>query len=147
MTAERDRYKEESIKSKADAAEALLALNQTFEQNCTNQQVRINPIVKNLARLDTHVPDTASASPNGEGRFFKTEKSRSTVGTPKKSSAHDPPVVDLNISDSEVKRRTGFESLHTMLVYIFIACNGDVAVVTKRNTSLTWFEEWFLHFE
>eukprot|EP00956_Cyclotella_meneghiniana_P042537 scaffold248532_cov67-Cyclotella_meneghiniana.AAC.1 len=40
MTAERDRYKEESIKSKADAAEALLALNQTFEQNFTHQHVR-----------------------------------------------------------------------------------------------------------
>lgn len=147
MIAERDRYKNESIKSKADAAEALLALNQTFEQNCSDQHVRINPTVKNLASLDKHLPDTASATPNGEGRFFKAERSQPKVQTPRKKLAHDPPVLDLNIADSEVKRRTGFESLHTMLVYIFIVCNGDVAVVTKRNTSLTWFEEWFLHFE
>ena len=103
--------------------------------------------MKNLASLDKHLPDTASATPNGEGRFFKAERSQPKVQTPRKKLAHDPPVMDLNIADSEVKRRTGFESLHTVLVYIFIVCNGDVAVVTKRNTSLTWFEEWFLHFE
>jgi hypothetical protein len=26
-------------------------------------------------------------------------------------------------------------------------CDGDVALVLKRESSLTWFEEWFMHFE
>lgn len=57
------------------------------------------------------------------------------------------PIVDLTIDDDEVKRRTGYISLDTMLIYIFIVCNGDVNVILSRSTSLTWFEEWFAHLE
>ena len=55
--------------------------------------------------------------------------------------------MDLSIEDDEVKRRTGFPTLAALLTYIFIACNGDIGLIMRRNTSLTWFEEWFLHFE
>jgi hypothetical protein len=47
------------------------------------------------------------------------------------------PIVDLTIDDDEVKRRTGYISLDTMLIYIFIVCNGDVNVILSRSTSLS----------
>ena len=46
-----------------------------------------------------------------------------------------------------MKRRTGFPSEKALLAYIFIICNGDVNTIKQRQTSLTWYEEFFLHFE
>jgi len=66
---------------------------------------------------------------------------------PRMLIANCSPIVDLKISDEEVKRRTGFPSLSVLLTYIFVVCDGDMMSIMKRNTSLTWFEEWFLHFE
>jgi hypothetical protein len=34
-----------------------------------------------------------------------------------------------------------------MLTYIFIVCNGDAELVKQQHTPLTWYEEWFFHFE
>ena len=61
--------------------------------------------------------------------------------------AHSPPQVDLTVRDDEVKRRTGFPTLSDLLLYVFVVCDGNVATVLKRTSSLTWFEEWFMHFE
>lgn len=57
------------------------------------------------------------------------------------------PVVTLHISRSEVKRRTGFSNIKVLLTWIFIACNGDIDKISHRSSSMTWFEEWFMHFE
>ena len=57
------------------------------------------------------------------------------------------PIVDLRMQDSEVKRRTGFRSKEALLSYIFVVCDGDIKTVQMRSSSLTWFEEWFMHFE
>lgn len=34
-----------------------------------------------------------------------------------------------------------------LLSYIIVVCNGDVEKIKQRQTSLTWYEEWFMHFE
>jgi hypothetical protein len=34
-----------------------------------------------------------------------------------------------------------------MLSYIFIVCGGDLDLINKRNSSLTWYEEWVFHLE
>lgn len=49
--------------------------------------------------------------------------------------------------DSEVKWRTGFQSLRHMLAYIVVVCNADDDKITYTDTSLTWLEEWFFYFE
>jgi len=51
------------------------------------------------------------------------------------------------IANSEVKRRTGFCDVSTLLAYVIVVCNGDFDRIRKKRTSLTWFEEWFLYFE
>jgi hypothetical protein len=132
----------------ADAVSATLALNQTLEQNCPNQHVHMNPRVQNLACLDKHIQNPSLAIPIQDGRFFQTAASESNKSNnSRKLIARDPPTVDLSISDDEVKRRTGFRSLQMLLGYIIVASNGEISVLTQRNTSLTWYEEWFLHLE
>ena len=61
--------------------------------------------------------------------------------------ASDDPIVDLTITDREVLRRTGFGSLSALLAYVFIVSNSNIDIIMHRKSSLTWFEEWFLHFE
>ena len=50
-------------------------------------------------------------------------------------------------NDSEVKRRTGFQSLNHMLAFVIIVCNGDHDVMIYKKTKLTWLEEWFFALE
>ena len=35
----------------------------------------------------------------------------------------------------------------SFLSYLFIVCDGDITLLEQRNSSLTWLEEWFMHFE
>ena len=51
------------------------------------------------------------------------------------------------MSDTEVKRRTGFPSEATMLAYVIVVCDGDVEKIKFRQNALTWYEEWFMTFE
>ena len=62
-------------------------------------------------------------------------------------TSYAAPSVGLDVSDDEVKWRTGFPHLSGLLLYIFVVCDGDVALMLKRESSLTWFEEWFMHLE
>mmetsp|Transcript_23884 Transcript_23884/g.47393 ORF Transcript_23884/g.47393 Transcript_23884/m.47393 type:complete len:169 (+) Transcript_23884:2255-2761(+) len=65
----------------------------------------------------------------------------------KQLSAQKPPTVLPTMDCSEVKRRTGFCNVSTLLAYVIVVCNGDFDRIRKRRTSLTWFEEWFLYLE
>ena len=46
-----------------------------------------------------------------------------------------------------VKRKTGFDYENLLLSFIVIVCNGDVNKMKKKETVLTWYEEWFLCFQ
>jgi hypothetical protein len=133
------------VKYHADAVQATMALNQTFEQMSPDQHIPINPRVKVAAGLQNHISTPTRASPNGTNSFILTEQS--TTKMQKNMNAKQPPRVDLKITDDEVKRRTGFPSLSGLLSYVFIVCDGDYALILKQSSSLTWFEEWFMHLE
>jgi hypothetical protein len=60
VEAERDFYKLKAQQHHADAVSATLALNQTLEQSCPNQHVKMNARVRNLASLDTRIFETQS---------------------------------------------------------------------------------------
>jgi len=56
----------------------------------------------------------------------------------------------LRLSDltkKEVKRRTGFDDISLMLSFIVIICGGDMNVLTKTCSKLTWLEEWLLYLQ
>ena len=54
------------------------------------------------------------------------------------------PTVKPGILDDDVHHYTGFRSETMMLSFIIVVCNGDIDVMNKTYSSLTWFEEWFL---
>lgn len=57
------------------------------------------------------------------------------------------PIVQLGMTNEEVQHRTGCKSEKYMLFQIFAICEGDIDLICKRYTSLTWYEEWFFFFE
>jgi hypothetical protein len=85
-----------------------------------------------------HISTPQASSPNGIGQFILTEllpaKDARTM------AAHSPPQVDLTVRDDEVKRRNGFPTLSSLLLYVFVVCDDNVASVLKRASPLTWFE-------
>lgn len=130
---------------KADAVRATLAINQTMEQNSNNQHVKMNPTVQRAAGLHTHLSNPSSSRVGM--KFFQAERRPHSQMKPRNMSANKLPFATLNLSDAEVKRRTGYPTMAALLSYLFIVCDGDVDLLQLRNTSLTWFEEWFMHFE
>lgn len=53
--------------------------------------------------------------------------------------------VNLDITDRQVKKETGFKTRNMLLAFTIIACHGDMAEVIHTTTKhLTWFEEWYL---
>ncbi len=91
---ERDMYK-------ADAIQATMALNQTFEQIALEQHVKMNPLLKRAVELNCHLPDPFLPPTN----HFFTAKIKATKGM-KGMKANRPPIVDWNVDNDEVKRRT-----------------------------------------
>mmetsp|Transcript_2837 Transcript_2837/g.5151 ORF Transcript_2837/g.5151 Transcript_2837/m.5151 type:complete len:263 (-) Transcript_2837:324-1112(-) len=145
VEAERDLLKAKADMYRGDAVRATLALNQTMEQISNDQHVPINPSVQRAAELHTHLANPSI--PHPADRFFQTEQQQHSNMKPRNMTADQLPVADLNLSDDEVQRRTGFPTLFALLTYLFIVCDGDVELLQQRNSSLTWFEEWFMHFE
>ena len=116
---------------------------------CSSEKESIVPITPSLARAVGVDVETRQSPPvhTPNKRFFNCSVQRASKNPPKEYAAHKPPTVTLGISDDEVKRRTGFRTKGAMLGYIFLICNGDIAVIQERHSSLTWFEEWFLSLE
>jgi hypothetical protein len=103
----------------------------------------INPTVRMAARLGLVIGNASSFCV--EGRiFFHANPLRILTY---KNIKEDEPVVMLGMSDEEVKRLTGFPDEEGLLAYIFVICNGDINTINIRSSSLTWYEEWFLHCE
>jgi hypothetical protein len=46
-----------------------------------------------------------------------------------------------------VKARTGFVSIFSLLSFVVVLCDGDLVQMMEKETSMTWFEEWFLYFQ
>ena len=85
--------------------------------------------------------------PHPDKEFFHAECRPHSQMKPRNMSADKMPIVTLNLSDAEVKRRTGYPTMASFLSYLFIVCDGDITLLEQRNSSLTWLEEWFMHFE
>jgi hypothetical protein len=133
----------------SELARANMATIQHWEQNFGHDAIPINPTVKRAAGLDVH-QNAPSNQFNITPLPTKKKKKLKKDGTemkPRHYHARDPPKVSLDLPDSDVKRRTGHPTMGCLLSYIFIVCNGDVEVMTKRRTVLSWFEAWFMHFE
>ncbi len=115
---ERDYYKAKAQKFHANAVHATLVLNQTFEQITNEQHVPINSKVKQAAGLQQHPVMPNTSSPNGTSKFICTEQVANKKN--RKMNVHNTPPVGLDVTNDEVKRRTGFPDLSGLLSYIFV---------------------------
>ena len=127
----------------SDLAETNLALQQVVELTSNDMSGYINPTVRMAARLGLEIGNASSFCVDGRN-FFHADPLRILTY---KNIKEDEPVVMLGMSDDEVKRRTGFPDEAALLAYIFVVCNGDINTIKMRSSSLTWYEEWFLHCE
>ena len=58
-----------------------------------------------------------------------------------------PKFLPSTMKTKDVKRKTGFKDVETLLAYAIVVCNGDLNLLQNRCSILTWFEEWVLYFE
>lgn len=130
---------------KANTVHATKAVQQMAEETCQEKGVPINASVQQEAGMSTPKGNAASLKKQGR-HFFRCDPIKRDVDERKNTVDSDPSVY-LGMPDNEVKRRTGFPSEIALLSYIFVVCNGNIDIIKKRATSLTWYEEWFLHFE
>ena len=86
-----------------------------------------------------------------QGQYFQTRKvtgEKKSTGKGGRSYHDRDPVVDPNkITDKEIHRRTSFKTLNDLLFVVVVATNGDLTLLSKTISPLTWFEEWMLFFE
>lgn len=135
--------------AEASAAESRKVVQQMAEvtEDAQEPSIKINPSVARAAGLPV---DTRLSPPvKTEGKTFFRSEVRQTANSKAKRvlAASKPPLMTLDIEDSDVQRRTGFPSKDLLLAYVFIICDGDVDLITRRSTSLTWFEEWMFGLE
>ena len=116
------------------------------EETCQDIDVPINASVQKEAAGIASPKGNAATLKTPSRHFFHSDPLKRNTDV-KKFAADSDPSIYLGMPDEEVKRRTGFPSEMALLAYIFIVCNGDINLIKKRATSLTWYEEWFLHFE
>ena len=129
----------------ANMVHATKAVQQIAEETCQETNIPINSSVQQAAGMVTQKGNSESIKkPNR--CFFHCDPIKHATARIHFEEDHIPSVY-LGMPDNEVKRRTGFPSEISLLSYMFIVCNGDIDVIKERKTSLTWYEEWFLHFE
>ena len=156
---EEDNLKVEIRKRKAaeaQAAEAMLLVQQIAECHLTDEEPA-TPMNPSISANAGFVESKKEAAPPQSKQLFVVKRvgepsfpGREKSNTPKKTrerSCQKPPRVLLSVSDSAVKRKTGFSSLSNMLAYIIVVCNGDFNRIRERRSSLTWFKEWFGYLE
>jgi len=130
----------------ADAAESRKVVMQVVEQTSSGAHLKINPSVA----IEAGLPFDERLSPpvqTPNKTFFNSSPKTSCASSVKDYVANKPPSLTPGTADAEIKRRTGFPTESAMLSYILIVCGGDPELIRKRNSSLTWYEEWLFHFE
>ena len=170
-----DRFATKSIeiveKNDPELAYWIKATQNAFEaQSPRKDFIKINPTVKQAYDLP---PTPVNKSMNGKKKCIKLRGLHQK--TFKRSWLEPPKVLPFQCKEEKqkyptykqrqkdalkrkrrkkqhdlfIKRKTGFDSEKDLLMFIMIVCNGDMDYSLNRteNSTLTWFEEWFVYFE
>ena len=52
-----------------------------------------------------------------------------------------------NLTCTEIKRRTGYADISALLSFVVVVCGGEMDVIIKTCSKLTWLEEWILYLQ
>mmetsp|Transcript_7228 Transcript_7228/g.14895 ORF Transcript_7228/g.14895 Transcript_7228/m.14895 type:complete len:374 (-) Transcript_7228:832-1953(-) len=128
----RDRSIRKRLEGKVDEDEEeqidewALCVQQMSEQVVTEKDsTPINPAVAAAANIPLKKGNASEFIRDGKP-FFHATPVTPTAAAKKRKTDQPPTVQPGRVSDSEIKRRTGFPNEKTMLSYIIVACNGDI---------------------
>jgi hypothetical protein len=134
----------------AETAKLALALYQTTEMTDIDQcdgaaLGDINASLLAASSLDVH----ESSDKTTPSKLGNVDRPKAVVRGEEKIPKVVPSVrIGTNLPAKEVKRRTGFEDIASLLAFVTVVCDGDFEVMKKCvSIDLTWLEEWFLYFE
>ena len=132
----------------AQLAEERLERIRTVEMQSPSSDLRSANRQKVVASgLDVHL----GQSPHAKKlfRIVKVTESGKDEDTKKPYNAREKEarVTPFSLSPFEISARTGFADVGLLLSFTLLVCNGDVAMMTKRVSELTWYEEWFMYYE
>ena len=101
----------------------------------TQQLSQINPAVLVASGLEVHTSSWYNDR-NCDGDTHHDD-----------DSWRDPVFIVRDLVPKEVKQLTGFDDLKMMLSFASIVCSGDLTKMTRRNSMLTWLEEWVFYYQ
>ena len=118
--------------------------DQKKDSNVTHVQEDIDKILLDKTSLSTHIHTMV---PKYTDDMKGNKKIDSTTVDKIVDTPLQPILSPTSLSPREVKTRTGFQDACHLISFVAIVCNGDIDLITERNSWLTWYEEWFLYFE
>ena len=105
----------------------------------------------NLECVNNRVREKCGVDSNDSNKNYlstptKNRKKRKRLNAHPYSN-EKPTLTFSDLTKKEVKRRTGFDDVSLMLSYVIIVCGGDMDLLTKTFSKLTWIEEWVLYLQ
>lgn len=98
-------------------------LDQCMAKNKLSEEAVDTYIDRVVAGMGLQIGNTASI-PVEKRHFVHSD----SVKKPYAPLSDVDPIADLQMRDSDVKRRTGFRSKEALLCYVFVVCDGDLFV-------------------
>jgi hypothetical protein len=102
---------------------------------------------KEAAVLAAKAAAAKSAPTNKKRTTNKNRKNNNKRKRGDSDNGDGKPVVSLDLSNTDVKQRTGFSCISALLSFVAVVCNGDLETMHSKGSFLTWFEEWFFYLE
>ena len=151
MTSKEEELDAQNAMLRAKVASETLERVRTIEMQSPSSDLRlIKKRTLEASGLHVHL----GTSPCRSTKLFRivdvTEAGKAaSESTTKKYNPRekDPRVTPFSLCPFEVAARTGFVDAGLLLSFTLLVCNGDIDMMTKRVSELTWYEEWFLYYE
>jgi hypothetical protein len=115
-----------------------LSMMQSFGLDDGNTD-EIHPSVMAAAGMDCHLEVVA------KNLNYKFSETQSGTKATNRCESNIPTVFQISsIKKNEIREKTGFRNCAVMPSFIIVICNGSVETMSETQTTLSWFEEWFL---
>jgi hypothetical protein len=120
-------------------ANALLAQQQAemFDVKDGTQQLKdISPSLLKQSQLDMHDKENVWGSPKC------ASKGVNLVEELEQQNLIKPKILLMHVKPCEVRGHTGFQDTSSLISYVATVCGGDLDLMTRTSSLLTWLEEW-----
>ena len=137
----------QSSRTKNPEGLGYLKTFESFEINA-NSRDSINSALLAESEMEAHVVASEQEEHKKKKRKLCIEASKKNPdkNTPKDTMKGRTPKFSLDdLVPKEVHRLTGFLDFQSMMQYVIIVCGGNIDILTKTQSKMTWLEEWLLY--